>query len=133
MIKPKVSKIRKSDFWSSVFSQKTKPLYTYVIDICNIHTSDIRYDGLRLIPSGSAIKEFIKYGKSIEDIKHILEEGYDAPRKRKKGTIERWIDRGNKTFNAVVIKSYSYFHKEEVYLIKHIGKFAKKKLRWRKE
>ena len=87
-MKPKVSKIRKSDFWSSVFSQKTKPLYTYVIDICTIHTSDIRYDGLRLIPSSSAVREFIKYGKSIEDIKHVLEEGYDAPRKRKKGTLK---------------------------------------------
>ena len=86
---------------------------------------NIRYRDLRLIPSKSAGRELLKYGLMIEDCKEILEKGYE-PRKREKDTIERWLDKGKKTYNVVVVKSYNYLYKEEVYLIKHVGKFTKK-------
>ena len=43
---------------------------------------DIRYQGLRLIPSRSAMREMMKLGLAIEDCKAMLEQGNDAPRKR---------------------------------------------------
>lgn len=89
---------------------------------------DIRYDGLRLIPSKSAGKELIKYGLMLEDCKDILEQGYE-PRKRSKDTIEKWMDYGAKTYNVVIVKSYNFMYDEDVYLVKHVGKFTKKKLR----
>lgn len=49
---------------------------------------DVRYKGLRLIPSKTAGRELIKYGFMIEDCKEILEKGY-SPRKRGKETIHR--------------------------------------------
>ena len=64
----------------------------------------------------------------IEDCKDILEDGY-APRKRSKDTIEKWLDCGNKTYNVVIVKSYNFMYKEDVYLIKHIGRFSIKKSR----
>ncbi len=38
------------------------------------------------------------------------------------------MDFGKKTYNVVVVISYNYLYKEEVYLIKHVGKFTKKKI-----
>ena len=89
---------------------------------------DIRYKELRLIPSKTAGKELIKYGFMIEDCKEILEKGY-SPRKRKKGTIEKWLDYGDKTYNVVVMNSFNYLYNEDVYLIIHFGEFTKKKLK----
>ena len=51
---------------------------------------DVRYKELRLIPSKTAGSELLRYGFMIEDCKEILEKGY-SPRKRKKGTIEKWL------------------------------------------
>ncbi|MBW2990613.1 hypothetical protein KY348_02820 [Candidatus Woesearchaeota archaeon] len=93
---------------------------------------NIRYKKIRLIPSKSAARELLKYGLTIEDCKEILESGY-APRKRGKDTIEKWMDSGNDTYNVVIVKSYNYLYQEDVYLIKHVGKFTKKKLRRRKK
>jgi len=89
---------------------------------------NVAYNGLRLVPSKSAGRELLKYGLMIEDCKEILENGY-APRKRSKDTIERWMDFGNKTYNVVIVKSYNFLYREDVYLIKHVGKFTKKRLR----
>ncbi len=85
---------------------------------------DVRYRGLRLIPSKSAGRELIKHGLMIADCKEILENGY-SPRKRKKNAEEKWLDRGNKTYNVVIVKSFNYLYNEDVYLITHIGKFTK--------
>jgi hypothetical protein len=92
---------------------------------------DVRYEGLRLIPSRSAARELAKYGFMIADCKEILEKGY-SPRKREKNTTEKWMDYGNKTYNVVIVKSFNYMYNEDVYLIIHFGKFTKKKLRVRK-
>ena len=92
---------------------------------------EIRYNGLRLIPSKTAGRELLKYGFMIEDCKEILEKGY-SPRKRKKDTIEKWMDYGNKTYNVVVVKSFNFLYNGDVYLIIHFGEFTKKKLKVRK-
>ncbi len=87
---------------------------------------NITYKGLRLIPSKSAAEELLRYGLTIDDCKEILENGYE-PRKRGKDTAEKWMDSRNKTYNVVVVKSYNYFYKEEVYLITHVGRFTKRR------
>lgn len=87
---------------------------------------NIRYKGLRLIPSKSAAEEMLRHGLTIEDCKEILENGYE-PRKRKKDTTEKWMDFGHKTYNIVIVKSYNHLYKEEVYLITHGGRFTKRK------
>ncbi len=58
---------------------------------------ELRYRSLRLIPSKAAAEELAKYGLMIRSCKKVLEEGYDAPRKRAKDTEEKWLDRGNIT------------------------------------
>tara|TARA_Y100000310_G_scaffold317846_1_gene371191 strand:+ start:14361 stop:14636 length:276 start_codon:yes stop_codon:yes gene_type:complete len=84
-----------------------------------------KYQGLRIVVSNAAILELIKEGKTLVDIVEILETGYDAPRKRKIGTIEKWLDKGNKTFNAVVVGDYNNFNKENVWVLIHFGKFSR--------
>lgn len=91
---------------------------------------DVRYKGLRIIPSRSAGRELVKCGLMIADCREILEDGHE-PRKRSKGTIEKWMDFGDKTYNVVVVKSHNFLYREDVYLIIHMGKFTKKKLRGR--
>ena len=85
----------------------------------------LRYQKLRLIPSKTAAEEMLKYGLMIGDCKHILEDGYDAPRKRAKETEEKWLDKGNKTYNVVVVKSFNFMYNEDVWLITHVGKFTR--------
>ncbi len=73
------------------------------------------------------MRELMQEGLTLDDVKDILEQGYDAPRKRKKGCIEKWLGKGNKTYNAVIVKDYNEFLKEEVWVLIHFGKFGRKK------
>ncbi|MBI3194611.1 MAG: hypothetical protein HYZ34_09135, partial [Ignavibacteriae bacterium] len=50
-------------------------------------------------------------------IVEILDNGYDAPRKRKSGTIEKWLDKGKKTYNAVIVKDYHEILKEDCWVL----------------
>ncbi len=86
------------------------------------------YQGLSIIPSRSAMRELSRYGLDAEDCKEILEQGY-SPRKRGKKTVEKWLDVGKKTYNVVVVRSYNYQFKEEIYLIKHVGRFSRKRIK----
>ncbi|PIN87321.1 hypothetical protein COV19_00370 [Candidatus Woesearchaeota archaeon CG10_big_fil_rev_8_21_14_0_10_44_13] len=104
---------------------ETEDLYTYVDYICHIDTP--RYKGLKIVPSISAMRDLMKHGKTLADAAEILENGHDAPRKRKKGVIERWADSGKKTFNAVAAMDYNEQAKEEVWVLVHFGKFTRKK------
>jgi len=99
---------------------------TYYDNVCCQNMSDSRYHGLRLIPSKTASLELLRNGCAIEDCKEILINGY-SPRKRGKGTIERWMDKGSKTFNVVIVKSFNFMYDEYVYLITHFGRFTKRK------
>lgn len=65
--------------------------------------------------------------KTLYDVVDILEKGYDAPRKRKAGTIEKWLNKGNRTFNVVIAKDYNEIMKEECWVLIHFGKFARRK------
>lgn len=46
---------------------------------------------------------------------------------KKKGTLEKCLDFKNKTVKVVVVKSYEFWSKQEVYAIVHVGKFTKRK------
>jgi len=86
-----------------------------------------KYRNLRIIVSDSAMRELMKEAKTLYDVVEILETGKDAPRKRKQGTIERWLSKGNKTYNAVVVKDYNEMMKEECWVLIHFGKFTRSK------
>ena len=96
------------------------------MDIRFEHTFVVRYRGLRLIPSRTAARELLAHGLSAHDCRDVLEEGY-APRKRRSGTIERWLDVGEKTYNVVVVRVYNHAYREEIWLITHTGIFGRKK------
>ena len=86
---------------------------------------DITYKSLCLIPSKSAAYEMFKFGLDLTDCKRILETGY-SPRRRAEDVEEKWLDAGNKTHNIVIVRAYNYFFDEEVWIIKHVGRFTKK-------
>lgn len=88
---------------------------------------DITYRGLKLIPSKSAMRELMKYDLTLQDCKEILAEGYTAPRKRASGTEEKWLNKGNKTYNIVIVESLNFVLNERIYLIIHVGKFTRRK------
>jgi hypothetical protein len=88
-----------------------------------------KYKGLRIIVSDSAMRELMKEEKTLYDVVEILEQGYDAPRKRKEGTIEKWMDKGNKTFNAVIVQDYNEIMKEDCLVLIHFGKFSRRKIK----
>ena len=85
-----------------------------------------QYEGLRIAISKSAMKELMQEGKTIYDVVEILERGYDAPRKRKSGTRERWFDKGKKTYNAVIVRDYHEILKEDCWVLIHFGKFTRR-------
>jgi len=88
-----------------------------------------KYKGLRIIVSDSAMRELVKEEKTLYDVVEVLEQGYDAPRKRKEGTIEKWLNKGDKTFNAVVVQDYNEIIKEDCWALIHFGKFSRRKLK----
>ena len=88
-----------------------------------------KYKDLRIAVSHSAMQELMQEGKTIYDVVEILEDGYDAPRKRKEGTIEKWLDKGKKTYNAVIAKDYHEILKEDCWVLIHFGKFTRRKLK----
>ena len=86
-----------------------------------------KYKGLRIAISHSAMQELMQEGKTIYDVVEILENGYDAPRKRKSGTIEKWFGKGKKTYNAVIAKDYHEILKEDCWVLIHFGRFTRRK------
>jgi len=45
---------------------------------------------------------------------------------RESGTIERWLNKGKKTYNAVIVKDYDEIAKEDVWVLIHFGKFTRR-------
>lgn len=99
---------------------------TYVDDIFKNAVLKVKFDGLQLIPSVSAMTEMCFLGIDLQDCAEILEKGYTR-RKRAKGTLERWLDKGKKTINVVAVRSYNHSLEEEVYLITHVGRFTRQR------
>jgi hypothetical protein len=85
-----------------------------------------KYKGLRIAISHSAMQELMQEGKTIYDVVEILENGYNAPRKRKQGTIEKWLDKGKKTYNVVIVKDYHEILREDCWALIHFGKFSRR-------
>ena len=97
---------------------------TYSNNIRSNNTFNLRYAGLRVIISSAAMRELYKHGKSLWDVIDILENGSDAPRKRGRDTIDRWLQKHKKTYNAVVVKDYNEKLKEECWVLIHFGIFT---------
>ena len=85
-----------------------------------------RYKGLRIIPTLSSVRELMREGKTLHNVLIVLENGYNAPKKRKTGTIEKWIDKGKKTYNVVIVEDYDDSRKETVWVLIHFGKFTRR-------
>lgn len=101
---------------------------TYSNNICYEDMFNLKFEGLVIIPSKTAMREMTWLGLDLCDCILILEEGYST-RKRKKGTVEKSFNVGNKTLKVVVVKSYNYTQKKDVYLITHVGETTKKRRR----
>ncbi len=106
--------------------EESEDLNTYVDSIC-FTASPARFRGRRIDPSHAALIELMKEGKTLHYVADVLELGYDAPRKRKRGTVEKWLDRGKKTYNAVIAESYREQTKEQIWVLIHFGKFTRRK------
>lgn len=106
--------------------EEPEDLYTYVDNIC-LEDMFVSYKGLKIDPSYSAMQELFKESKTLIDVLEILEFGSDAPRKRKNNTLEKWLGKGNKTYNAVIIKSYDELNRSEHWVLVHFGKFTRRK------
>lgn len=75
----------------------------------------------------NVLDELAKYGLDLEDVAEILENGYDCYRsKRRKGVLERCIDKSNKTIKVVVQKGFIEFDGKECWELIHVGKFSKR-------
>lgn len=80
------------------------------------------YKGLPLVPSRSVAIELYNCNLILRDILGILEQGYDcAKSKRKKGIIERCLDRKRKTMRVVIARAYNYSLGYEAWVIIHVG------------
>lgn len=85
----------------------------------------VRYKGKRIAPSISAMRELMMEGKTLYFVLEILQCGYEH-RRRKIGTVEKWLDKGKKTYNAVIVSDYNNMNNEEVWVLVHFGKFTRK-------
>ncbi len=89
---------------------------------------DVRFKGLRIEVTLAAGRESVSENIDLNDIAEILENGYDCGTgKRKEGTVERCLRRGNKVFKAVVVQTsvrYSDGFQEDVWRLIHVGKFT---------
>ena len=104
-----------------------KDLNTYDINVCfDDFFKEHCFEGLHIAVTVSAMRELHKLAKSMADVVEVLEFGKDAPRKRKKGTIEHWFTKGNKTTNVVIVKNYHEVLQHECWLLIHVGEFTKK-------
>lgn len=76
--------------------------------------------------SHAAMRELVKHDATLYEVVFILEHGYDAPRKRKRGTMEKWYDKGQKTFNVVIAQDYHEHLQESCWVLIHFGCFTKR-------
>lgn len=80
------------------------------------------WQSLPLIPSHSAMNELWRYYLTLEDVKHVLEEGYDCSEsRRKRGIIERCLRKDGKIIKVVVASSYNHSFSTDCWVITHVG------------
>lgn len=92
-----------------------------------------KYQGLPIITvqtrrgQKNVLNELTKYGMDLDDVANILREGYDCSRsKRRKGVLERCVDKGNKTIKVVVQRGFIELDGKECWEVIHVGKFSRR-------
>lgn len=92
------------------------------------------YQGLLIIPvqtrkgQKNVIDELSRYGMDLDDVKRVLDDGYDCSRsKRRKDVLEKCIDKGNKTIKVVVQRGSIEFNGGECWELIHVGKFTRRR------
>lgn len=75
----------------------------------------------------NVVDELVKYGMDLDDVADILNEGYDCSRsKRRKGVLEKCIDKGDKTIKVVVQRGFIELDGRECWELIHVGKFSRR-------
>ncbi|PIN74072.1 hypothetical protein COT48_03330 [Candidatus Woesearchaeota archaeon CG08_land_8_20_14_0_20_47_9] len=75
------------------------------------------YKGKPILPTKAVLSELSEIDVNLYEVAEILEKGFEI-RKRKKGVIERGLQRGNKIINVVVVDLGDY------YKLIHAGEFS---------
>ena len=90
------------------------------------------YKGKPLIPVQSTrggkniLDELVRLRLDLFDVKDIAEHGYDCEQsKRRKGVVEKCIDKKRKTIKVVLQQSYCFT--TPVWEVIHVGEFTRKK------
>jgi hypothetical protein len=106
---------------TKLYPTKDNLIKADVYNICCEHMSIYpEWKGLPVIPTKSALDELIKYYMDLEDVVRILELGYEFT-KRRKGTVEKCLNRKGEVIKVVVVQSYNYSLKTDCWVVKHIG------------
>jgi len=94
------------------------------------------YQNLPIIPvqtrrgQKNVIDELAHHGMDLDDVAEVLNEGYDCSRsKRRKGVLEKCINRGNKTIKVVVQRGFIEIDGQECWELIHVGKFTRRQLK----
>lgn len=86
----------------------------------------VGYDGKRIVPTKLAQQQLVDNESNLEDVVAVLEQGYFSPRKRRWGTVEKWLNKGRKVVEAVVVEKWDEAVQENIWLLIHFGKFTRK-------
>ena len=91
------------------------------------------YQGLPIITvqtrkgQKNVLDELLRHGMDLDDVAEILQEGYDCSRsKRRKGVVEKCIDRGGKTIKVVVQRGFIELDGQECWEVIHVGAFSRR-------
>jgi type II secretory pathway component PulF len=76
--------------------------------------------------SRAAMRELCDEGLDLTDVLEILGRGYESPRKRRSGTLERRLRKGRKVYEAVITSDWHHVLEEEVWVLIHVGIFSVK-------
>ena len=77
--------------------------------------------------NSGVISELEEEDMDLDDVIHIMENGFDCPRsKRKRGTLERCIQKKNRIIKVVIVETDDYW------LLRHAGSFKLSKRKKRR-
>ena len=76
----------------------------------------------------NVVDELVEYGMDLNDVADVLNEGYNCSRsKRRKGVLEKCIDKGNKTIKVVVQRGNIELDGQDCWELIHVGKFGRER------
>jgi len=80
------------------------------------------FRGLSLVPSLSAFRELEDLILDMNDVREVLEGGFDCSTgKRKEGILERCLRRNGKALRVVVARDFNNFLKRDVWVVVHVS------------